>query len=149
MLRHSKSAVSMTSICFGIAKLQCQKLNLNEYFFSLSYMPIHVLLKQKYAKKIKSKKIKNALNMIASVFSRRCKSYRMYLKGDSPHKAVMIVCELKWFSHISNRHNLYTLMQSCGVFHTQHATFFTTFDTCAGTMWFDHHKVLHVLMYAY
>ena len=25
--------------------------------------------------------------------SRRCGSYRMYLEGDSPHQAVMIVCE--------------------------------------------------------
>ena len=33
--------------------------------------------------------------MIASVSSRRSGSYRMYLKGDSPHKIVMIVCELK------------------------------------------------------
>ena len=44
---------------------------------------------------MKSKKIKNALNMIASVYSRRCGSYRMYLEGDSPHQAVMIVCEKK------------------------------------------------------
>ena len=46
-------------------------------------------------RKIKSKKIKNALKMIASVYSKRCGSYRMYLEGDSPHQAVMIVCELK------------------------------------------------------
>ena len=58
----------------------------------------------------------------------------MYLKGDSPYKTVMVVCELKWFSHILNRHNMYTLMQSCDVFHTQYAIFFVTFDTCAGTM---------------
>ena len=44
---------------------------------------------------MKRKKIKNTLNMIASVYSRRCDSYRMYLKGDSPHQTVMIVCELK------------------------------------------------------
>ena len=87
--------------------------------------------------------------MIASVFFRRCGSYRMYLEGDSPHQTVMIVCELKWFSHILNRHNMYTLMQSYDVFHTQHIKFFATFDTCAGTMWFGHHKVLHVLMYAH
>ena len=43
---------------------------------------------------MKSKKIKNALN-IASMFSRRCGSYKMYLKGDSPHQIVMIVCKLK------------------------------------------------------
>ena len=56
---------------------------------------MHVLLKQKYAKKIKNKKIKNALNMMASMFFRRCGIYRMYLEGDSPHQTVMIVCELK------------------------------------------------------
>ena len=93
--------------------------------------------------------IKNTLNMIASMFSKRCESYRMYLEGDSPHQVVMIVCELKWFSHISNHHNWYTLMQSCDVFHTQYAIFFATFDTCVGTMWFGHYKVLHVLMYAH
>ena len=83
---------------------------------------------------MKSKKIKNTLNMIASVYSRRCGSYRMYLEGDSPHQTIMIVCELNRFSHISNHLNMYTLMQSCNVFHTQHAIFFITLDTCAGTM---------------
>ena len=80
------------------------------------------------------------LNMIASVYSRRCESYRMYLEDDSLHQAVMIVCKLKWFSHVSNCHNMYTFMQSCDAFHTQHAKFFTTLDTSAGTMWFSHHK---------
>ena len=44
---------------------------------------------------MKSKKIKNALKMIASVYSRRYENYRMYLEGDSPHQTIMIVCELK------------------------------------------------------
>ena len=87
--------------------------------------------------------------MIASMYSKRCGSYRMYLEGDSPHQTVMIVCELNWFSHISNCHNMYTLMQSCDVFHTQHAILFATLDTSADTMWFGHHKVLHVLIYAH
>ena len=87
--------------------------------------------------------------MIASMFSRRCESYRMYPESDSPYPVGMTACELKWFSHISNHHNMYTLMQSCDVFHTQHTTFFATFDTCAGTMWFGHHKVLYVLMSAH
>ena len=96
MLWHSKSAMSMTFVCFGIAKLECQMLNIIRYFFSLSYMPMHDLLEKKnMQRKIKSKKIKNALNMIASVYSRRCGSYRMYLEGDSPYQTVMIVCELK------------------------------------------------------
>ena len=85
-------------------------------------------------RKIKSKKIKNVLKIIASMYSRRCESCRMYLEGDSPHQAVMIVCELKRFSHISNRHNMYTLMQSCDIFHTQHALFFAILNTCADTM---------------
>ena len=46
-------------------------------------------------RKIKSKKIKNTLKMIASVYSRRYGSYRMYLESDSPQQTVMIVCELK------------------------------------------------------
>ena len=81
-------------------------------------------------RKIKNKKIKNALKMI----SKRCGSYRMYLEGDSSHQVVMIMCELKRFSHTSNRHNMYTLMQCCDVFHTQHAIFFAILDTCADTM---------------
>ena len=72
--------------------------------------------------------------MIVSVYSRRYESYRMYLEGDSPYQTVMIVYELKLFSHISNHHNMYTLMQSCDVFHTQHAIFFAALGICAGTM---------------
>ena len=107
------------------------------------------ILKRKICKeKSKAKRSKMLLKMIASVYSKRCGSYRMYLEGDSPHQAVMIVCELKWFSHISNHHKMY-LMQSCNVFHTQHAIFFATLDTCAGTMWFGNYNVLHVLMYAH
>ena len=108
MLQHSKSVMSMTFVCVGIAKLECQ-ISLGISFLSL-ISPCMIYLKEKYAKKTKSKKIKNALNMIASLFSRRCGSYRIYLEGDSPHQAVMIVCELKRFSHISNRHNMYTHM---------------------------------------
>ena len=96
---------------------------------------MHVLLKKKnMQRKSKAKDKKNALKMIASVYSRKCGSYRMYLEGDSPHQAVMIVCELKRFSHISNHHNMYTLMQSCDVFHTQYTIFFSILDTCADTM---------------
>ena len=148
MLRHSKSAVSMTFMCFGIAKLECQMLTIIGYFFSLLICPCMICL-NKICKENEKQKDQNVLNMIASVYSRRCGCYRMYLEGDSPHQTVIIVCELKWFSHISNRHNMHTLMQSCDAFHIQHAIFFATFDTCAGTMWFSHHKVLYVLMYAH
>ena len=93
-----------------------------------------ICLNKNMQRKSKAKRSKMLLNMIANLYSRRRGSYRMYLKGDSPHQAVMIVCELKQFSHISNRHNMYTLMQSCNIFHTQHVIFFATLDTCAGTM---------------
>ena len=52
-----------------------------------------VCLKEKDAKKNKKQKDQNALYMIASMSSRKCGSYRMYLEGDSPHQAVMIMCE--------------------------------------------------------
>ena len=94
-----------------------------------------ICLKRKiFKEKSKAKRSKMLLNMIARVYSRRCGSYRMYLEGDNPHQAVMIVCELKRFSHISNCYNMYTLMQSCDIFHTQHAIFFAILDTCADTM---------------
>ena len=54
-----------------------------------------MLKKKNMQRKLKTKKIKMLLYMIASVYFRRCGSYRMYLEGDSPHQAVMIVCELK------------------------------------------------------
>ena len=56
---------------------------------------MHDLLKKKICKENKSKRNQNALNMIVSMFSRRCGSYRMYLEDDSPHQTIMIVCELK------------------------------------------------------
>ena len=45
----------------------------------------------KIFKENEKQKDQNALNMIASVYSRRCESYRMYLEGDSPHRTVMNV----------------------------------------------------------
>ena len=85
----------MTFVCFGITKVECQMLNIIGYFFSISYMLMHGLLKRKYARKNKKQKESNALYMIASMYSRRCGSYRMYIEGDSPHQTVVIVCELK------------------------------------------------------
>ena len=87
----------MTFVCFGMVKVQCQKLNIIGYFFSLSYILMHGLLKRNICKKKKrkkkSKKNQNVLYMIASVSSRRCGSYRMYLEGDSLHQIVIIVCK--------------------------------------------------------
>ena len=59
---------------------------------------MHDMLKKKnMQRKLKAKKIKMLLNMVASMFL-RCGSYMMYLEGDSPHQVVMIVCELKLIS---------------------------------------------------
>ena len=71
--------------------------------------------KKKICKENKSKKKQNAFKYGCKCVSRRYESYRMYLECDSPHKAVMIMCELNGFSHILNCHNE-TLMQSCDVF---------------------------------
>ena len=133
MFWHSKSVMSMTFVCLDIEKLECQ-ISLGISFLSL-ISPCMIYLKRKICKeKSKTKRSKMILNMIVSMYSRRCGSYSMYLEGDSPHQAVMIVCDLKRFSHISNRHNMYTLMQSCDVFQTRHAIFFAILDICASTM---------------
>ena len=56
---------------------------------------MHDMLKKKnMQRKLKAKKIKMLLNMVASMFL-RCGSYMIYLEGNSPHQVVMIVCELK------------------------------------------------------
>ena len=44
----------------------------------------------------------------------------MYIEGDSPHQAVMIVCQCILFSHISNFYNIIHLC-TLAMFHTQHA----------------------------
>ena len=50
---------------------------------------MHDMLK----KKNKSKNNQNAFKYDCKHVSRRCGSYRMYIKGDSPYQAIMIVCE--------------------------------------------------------
>ena len=50
--------------------------------------------KKKKGKEYKSKKNQNAFKYGCKRVSRRCGSCKMYLEGDSPHQAVMIVCEL-------------------------------------------------------
>ena len=52
----------MTFVCFDIAKVECKMLNIIGYFFSLSYMPMHDLLKRKkICKENKRKKNKKKL----------------------------------------------------------------------------------------
>ena len=47
--------------------------------------------KRKKKKEKRKRKNQNVLHMIASMYSRRCGSYRMYFEGDSPYQTVMIV----------------------------------------------------------
>ena len=60
---------------------------------------MHAMLKKKNMQRNKSKKNKNTFKYDCKHVSRKCGSYRMYLEDDSPHQAIMIVCELKQFSH--------------------------------------------------
>ena len=57
----------------------------------------------------------------------------MYLKGDSPHQAIMIVCECIRCSHILNHHNMRNTSTLVIFSHTT-CILFATFDTCAGIM---------------
>ena len=56
---------------------------------------MHDMLKRKNMQRTsKSKKNQNTFKYCCKNVSRRCGNYKMYLEGDSPHQAVMIVCEL-------------------------------------------------------
>ena len=54
MLWHSKSVMSMTFVCLGIAKLECQ-ISLGISFLSL-ISPCMIYLKEKHAKKNQKQK---------------------------------------------------------------------------------------------
>ena len=56
---------------------------------------MHGLLKRKVFKENQKQKQSNTFKYGWKRVSRRCGSYRMYLEGDSPHQALMIMCELK------------------------------------------------------
>ena len=80
-----------------------------------------MLKRKRICKENKSKKNQNTFKYGCKRVSRRCESYRMYLKGDSLHQAVMIVCELKLiFSYLKSL-SLETFMHSCDIFtHNTH-----------------------------
>ena len=110
-------------MCFGIAKFWC--LSLHNWIFLLSPLYAHARYtqKEKYAKKIKSKKNQNVSKYGCKCVSRRCGSYRMYLKGDSPHQIVLIVCVCVFdflIFQIVITWDTYTILLC---FHTQHTNF--------------------------
>ena len=52
--------MSMTFVCFDIAKLECQMFNIIGYLFSIYYMPMHDLLKKKNMQKNQKQNDQNA-----------------------------------------------------------------------------------------
>ena len=56
-------------------------------------MSMHNMFKMKICKEYKCKKNQNTFKNGFKGVSRRCGSYKMYLKSDSLHQAVMIVCD--------------------------------------------------------
>ena len=55
---------------------------------------MHDMIKRKICKEHEKQKDQNAFKNGCKRVSRRCGSYIMYLKGNSPHQTVMIVCEV-------------------------------------------------------
>ena len=92
-------------------------------------MLMHDMLKRKiYAKNMKRKKNQNYFKYGCKHVSRRCETYRMYLKGDSLHQIVMIVCGCNWSSYIITLHIMDYL---CFLAKVSHRTrvLFAIFDT--------------------
>ena len=127
-------------MCFDIAKLWCFWLNIFGYFFSLSYMPMNDMFKKKnMQRKTKTKRIEVLLNMVASVFLGDVGVIGYTSKVIVPIKQLWLFMSDIWSSHISNHHNMRNLFTLVMFSHTTRK-FFATFDTCAGIMWFSHHK---------
>ena len=69
-------------------------------------------------KKKKKQKDQNALYVIASMYSRRCESYRMYLVGDSTHQTFWVFQNQRGFCKIFGMgFAFFYLKTSCIRFH--------------------------------
>ena len=55
---------------------------------------MHGMFNKKICKEHEKQKDQNAFKNGCKRVSRRCWSYMMYHKGNSPHQTVMIVCEV-------------------------------------------------------
>ena len=114
------------------------------FFLIYPCMLCHLMLKRKICKDHVKQKESKCFQYGCKRVSRRCESYMMYLKGDSPHQTIMIVCKCIRCSYISNRHNmrnLCTLVMFSHLlcFHTQHA-YSLLLLVRVGTICFGHHK---------
>ena len=90
-----------------------------------------------FKKKKMCKKNQNAFKYGWKHVSRRCGSYMKYLKGNSPHQVVMIMCEWNGFSHISNRHNMRHLYTIAMFSHTTRKFFATLDKTHFTSIWIN------------
>ena len=131
----------MYNICvFWHSKIMMFKLNIIGYFLLSLICPCMICLKEKkICKENQSKKNKNALNMVASVFLGDIRVIGCTSKVIVSIKQLWLCVSYIDFliSKIVITWNTYVLLW---YFHTQHTKFFVTFDTCAGTMWFVNHK---------
>ena len=64
------------------------------YFFSLYICPCMECSKRKICKEHEKQKDQNSFSNGCKCVSRKCVSYMMYLKGDNPHRTVMIMYEV-------------------------------------------------------
>ena len=139
----------MTFIWLGITKLQCQKLNIIEYFlFSLICLCMICSKEKQAKKKKKAKRIKMLLYVVASMFLGDVRVIGRTSMVIVPHQAVMIVCDLNWFSHIST---CYNMRLSCNL-----AMFFPHYMQILCYFWYMcmynviwPSQGIHVLMYTY
>ena len=104
-----------------MAQQKCYVLSLHNWVFSsLSYMPMHAMLKRKICKENKRKKNQNAYNMIVSMFLGDVRVIRCTSKVIVPIKQLWLCVSVFVFSLVSNHHNLRHLC-NLAMFHTQQA----------------------------
>ena len=132
VLRHSKIVMFLTYI--------------NGYFFSLSCMPMHAMLKKKnMQRKTKAKRIKMLLNMVASVFL-----WDVGVIGCTSNVIVSIKqlwLRVSVFDFLISQIVIYTFMHFCYVFTHNTQTLCYFWYMCRyNVIWSS--QEIHVLIYA-
>ena len=111
IFRHSKSVMSMTFMCLGIAKLECQ-ISLGISFSSL-ISSCMIYLKKKHAKKNQKQKDKKMLlNMIACwcMFFFHLPFHVLFLFSLYTHASYLFVCNLAMFFTHNTQYSLLFLI---------------------------------------
>ena len=134
----------MNNICMlWHSKIVMFWLNIIEYFFFLSYMPMHDMLKRK--KYVKKNQKQN---------DQKC--FWIWLQACILRDVGVIGCTLKvivsikqlWLCVSQSDFLISQIVITCihlcnlAMFFTHNMQYsFATLDTCAGTVWFGHHKL--------